>query len=138
MRVRVCLRMAATSGLRGRDDYEGVCPRRPEWTEHRHERRNRRLRYQSREGNWDDASHRGWVDNMFFDSVSKRLYASCGTGYVYVYQQRDPDHYDLVGKTETAVMGKTSLLFPSSIDSLFQSHTSGGCRQKFWSFRSTN
>jgi hypothetical protein len=54
----------------------------------------------------------GWVDNMFFDPLSKRLYASCGTGYVYVYQQRDPDHYDLVGKTETAVMGKTSLLVP--------------------------
>ena len=54
----------------------------------------------------------GWVDNMFFDPASKRLYATCGTGHVYVYQQRDADHYDLLGKAETAVMGKTGLLVP--------------------------
>ena len=54
----------------------------------------------------------GWVDYLGFDPPTGRLYATCGTGYLYVYQQRDPDHYDLVGKAETAVMAKTGLLVP--------------------------
>lgn len=54
----------------------------------------------------------GWVDYLGFDPSTGRLYASCGTGYVYVYQQRNPDRYDLAGKTETAVMAKTGLLVP--------------------------
>jgi DNA-binding beta-propeller fold protein YncE len=54
----------------------------------------------------------GWVDYLGFDPATGRLYASCGTGYVYVYQQRDPDHYDLAGRAETAVMAKTGLLVP--------------------------
>lgn len=54
----------------------------------------------------------GWVDSLGFDPQSRRLYASCGTGYAYVYEQRDPDNYDLLGKAETAVMAKTSLLVP--------------------------
>jgi DNA-binding beta-propeller fold protein YncE len=54
----------------------------------------------------------GWVDYLGFDPSTARLYATCGTGYLYVYQQRDPDHYDLAGKAETAVMAKTGLLVP--------------------------
>ena len=54
----------------------------------------------------------GLIDDMTFDPRNGRLYASCGTAYTYVYQQRDPNHYDLLGKVETAVMGKTSLLVP--------------------------
>ncbi|MGO8786246.1 MAG: hypothetical protein ACLQVL_02530 [Terriglobia bacterium] len=54
----------------------------------------------------------GWVDYLAWDPLSKRIYASCGTGYVYVFQQRKPDHYDLAGKAETAVMAKTALLVP--------------------------
>lgn len=54
----------------------------------------------------------GWVDYMAFDPASDRLYAVCGTGYVYVYDERGPDHYDLLEKAETAVMAKTGLLAP--------------------------
>jgi DNA-binding beta-propeller fold protein YncE len=54
----------------------------------------------------------GWVDNMYFDPTSGRLYASCGTGYVYVYRERDPDHFDLLGKAETALLARTGLLVP--------------------------
>ena len=54
----------------------------------------------------------GWVDYLAWDPFSNRIYASCGTGYVYVFQARDPDHYDLAGKAETAVMAKTALLVP--------------------------
>jgi DNA-binding beta-propeller fold protein YncE len=54
----------------------------------------------------------GLVDYMAFDPRSGRIYASCGTAYTYVYQERDLDHYDLVAKVETAVMGKTGLLVP--------------------------
>lgn len=54
----------------------------------------------------------GWVDYLGFDPSTERLYATCGTGYLYVYQQRDPDHYDLAGQAETAVMAKTGLLVP--------------------------
>jgi hypothetical protein len=54
----------------------------------------------------------GVTEDLAFDPRSGRIYASCGTGYIYVYQERDPDHYDLVGKVESDVMGKTSLLVP--------------------------
>jgi DNA-binding beta-propeller fold protein YncE len=54
----------------------------------------------------------GWVDYLAVDPQGRRIYAVCGTGYVYVYQQRGPDQYDLVGKMETAVLAKTGLLVP--------------------------
>ena len=54
----------------------------------------------------------GWVDYLAFDPVNGRVYAVCGTGYVYVYQDRGPDRYDLLGRVETAVMAKTGLLVP--------------------------
>jgi DNA-binding beta-propeller fold protein YncE len=54
----------------------------------------------------------GWVDYLAWDPLSKRIYASCGTGYAYVYQEREPDRYELAGKAETAVMAKTALLVP--------------------------
>jgi hypothetical protein len=54
----------------------------------------------------------GWVDYMAFDPASGRLYAVCGTGHVYVYRKRGSDHYDLLGRFETAIMAKTGLLVP--------------------------
>jgi DNA-binding beta-propeller fold protein YncE len=69
----------------------------------------------------------GWVDYLAWDPAGKRIYASCGTGYVYVFQSRDPDHYELTGKAETAVMAKTALLVPE-LHRLFVSvpHIGGG------------
>jgi DNA-binding beta-propeller fold protein YncE len=54
----------------------------------------------------------GNVDYMDFDSRNDRLYATCGTGNVYVYQENPTDKYKLIGKPETAVMAKTGLLVP--------------------------
>jgi len=54
----------------------------------------------------------GNVDYMDFDPRDGRIYATCGTGNVYVYQERSPDKYTLLGKPETAVMAKTGLLVP--------------------------
>jgi DNA-binding beta-propeller fold protein YncE len=54
----------------------------------------------------------GNVDYMDFDSRNERLYATCGTGNVFVYQEQSPDQYNLIGKPETAVMAKTGLLVP--------------------------
>lgn len=50
---------------------------------------------------------------MAYDPASGRLYASCGIGYVYVFEERTPDQYDLVGQVQTAVMAKTGCSFPN-------------------------
>lgn len=53
----------------------------------------------------------GGVDDMVFDAGSKRLYATCGgDGLIYVYRQRDPDHYELAGKVPSGPKGKNGLL----------------------------
>jgi DNA-binding beta-propeller fold protein YncE len=54
----------------------------------------------------------GKVDGLAFDPATGRLYAPCGTGQIDVYQQRDADHYTLIGKAETGIMAKTGLLVP--------------------------
>jgi DNA-binding beta-propeller fold protein YncE len=43
------------------------------------------------------------VDDMDFDSASKRLYAACpaGNGSVDVYKETDPDHYESLGQIPT-------------------------------------
>ncbi len=51
------------------------------------------------------------VDDLAFDSASKRLYAPCGAdGLIYVYEQRGKDVYTLVGKIPSAPGGKNALL----------------------------
>ncbi len=52
------------------------------------------------------------VDDMVFDSKSRRIYASCGDGQgsVDVFQQENPDHYKLLASVPSRPMGKTSLL----------------------------
>lgn len=54
----------------------------------------------------------GWLDYMAFDAQTGRLYAVCGVGFVYVYQELSPDEYVLLGKAETGLLGKTGLLVP--------------------------
>jgi DNA-binding beta-propeller fold protein YncE len=56
------------------------------------------------------------MDGVYFNSKDKLLYISGGrdfdTGYVYVYQQRDPDHYTQIGKTPTRAGAGTSFWSP--------------------------
>src|SRR6202163_1405026 len=45
------------------------------------------------------------IDDLWYDAAHQRIYASGGrgseVGFVYVYQQKDADHYDLVAKIPT-------------------------------------
>jgi len=54
----------------------------------------------------------GDVDYMDFDPVKARLYATCGVGHVYVFQEQTPNEYKLLGDPDTAIMAKTGLLVP--------------------------
>lgn len=54
----------------------------------------------------------GHVDDLDFDEASGRLYASCGSGEVDVYQERDPDRYTLLAKVETGILARSGLLVP--------------------------
>jgi DNA-binding beta-propeller fold protein YncE len=51
------------------------------------------------------------VDDIVFDSQSKRLYAACD-GNVDVYQQSSPDSYKLLAKVPTGPAGRTARLVP--------------------------
>jgi len=52
------------------------------------------------------------VDDMVFDSASRRIYASCGDGpgFVEVYEEADPGHIHPLAQIPSGPMGKTSLL----------------------------
>jgi DNA-binding beta-propeller fold protein YncE len=56
------------------------------------------------------------MDGVYFDSRRKRVYVSGGrdndVGYVFVYQQKDADHYDLLGKIPTRSGAGTSFWSP--------------------------
>jgi DNA-binding beta-propeller fold protein YncE len=56
------------------------------------------------------------MDGVYFDAVRKRIYISGGrgfdAGYAYVYQQRDADHYSLIGKIVTRPGAGTSFWSP--------------------------
>ena len=56
------------------------------------------------------------MDGVYFDALRKRVYVSGGrdlaVGFVYVYQQRDADHYDIIGKMPTRGGAGTSFWSP--------------------------
>jgi DNA-binding beta-propeller fold protein YncE len=54
----------------------------------------------------------GDVDDLFFDAKNRRLYASCGEGFVAVLGRRGKDRYELVAKLPTAGLARTSLFDP--------------------------
>jgi DNA-binding beta-propeller fold protein YncE len=47
------------------------------------------------------------IDDMFFDAKAKRIYASCGSGFVAVVRQIDADHYERVANVATIKGAKT-------------------------------
>jgi len=53
------------------------------------------------------------VDDVVYDPERKRVYVACAEGILDVYQQRDPDHYVLIDKVPTGIMGKNCLLVSS-------------------------
>jgi len=56
------------------------------------------------------------IDDLSYDASHKRVYASGGrgfeVGFVYVYQQKDADHYELIEKVPTAPGAGTSFWSP--------------------------
>jgi DNA-binding beta-propeller fold protein YncE len=47
------------------------------------------------------------IDDMFFDAKAKRIYASCGSGFVAVVRQIDADRYEVVANVRTIKGAKT-------------------------------
>jgi hypothetical protein len=56
--------------------------------------------------------------DLFFDKTRKRVYAIGGWGYISVFQQRDPDHYDLIENVPT-IPGVRTGYFYSKRDLLY-------------------
>src|SRR6202043_1293242 len=56
------------------------------------------------------------MDGVYFNAAQKRVYVSGGRdndiGYVFVYQQKDADHYGLIGKIPTRSGAGTSFWSP--------------------------
>ena len=57
------------------------------------------------------------ADDLYYDARRKRIYVSCGEGFVDVIEQIDPDQYRPLEKIPTAVGARTSL-FSSELDVL--------------------
>jgi DNA-binding beta-propeller fold protein YncE len=54
----------------------------------------------------------GDVDDLAYDAKRKRIYGSCGEGFLFVIEQTDPDHYKMLAKIRTAKLARTSLFDP--------------------------
>jgi len=63
------------------------------------------------------------MDGVHYDPKLKRVYVTGGRwygtpgaspGWVYVYQQKDPDHYEMISKIQTRPGSGTSLFVPQS------------------------
>jgi hypothetical protein len=55
----------------------------------------------------------GDVDDVFYDSTRRRVYAIGGEGAVDVFRQRDADHYERLERTATAPGARTGLFVPA-------------------------
>jgi DNA-binding beta-propeller fold protein YncE len=53
----------------------------------------------------------GECDDVFFDASRKRIYVIGGEGMISVFQQNDPDHYELVANVPSSVGIRTGFFF---------------------------
>jgi DNA-binding beta-propeller fold protein YncE len=51
------------------------------------------------------------ADDLYFDASRKRIYMAGGEGFIYVFQQKDADHYELVTKIATSLGARTAGYF---------------------------
>jgi DNA-binding beta-propeller fold protein YncE len=49
------------------------------------------------------------TDDMSYDSDRKRIYVTSGEGFIFVYQQIDPDRYERIAKIPTKIGARTSV-----------------------------
>lgn len=54
----------------------------------------------------------GDADDIFYDAARKRIYISCGEGFIDLFEQVDADHYKRIVKIPTAPGARTSLFVP--------------------------
>jgi DNA-binding beta-propeller fold protein YncE len=54
------------------------------------------------------------IDDLHYDAKRKKLYASCGEGFLVVIRQESADKYEVAEKIETAKQAKTSLFAPEA------------------------
>src|SRR5580700_4719865 len=50
-------------------------------------------------------------DDLYYSAEHKRIYMPGGEGFIYVFQQDDPDHYSLLSKVPTVLGGRTAGYF---------------------------
>jgi DNA-binding beta-propeller fold protein YncE len=55
----------------------------------------------------------GDADDMYYDGRSKRIYVIGGEGSISVFQQRDPDHYQLRANISSSIGARTGFYFPT-------------------------
>jgi DNA-binding beta-propeller fold protein YncE len=53
----------------------------------------------------------GECDDVYFDDSRKRIYVIGAEGFITVFQQNDPDHYELVASVPSAIGVRTGLYF---------------------------
>jgi DNA-binding beta-propeller fold protein YncE len=58
------------------------------------------------------------TDDVVYDPGRKRIYVTCAEGFIDVFHQRDPDHYDPIGKVPTGPMGK-NIIHVSSLNRFY-------------------
>jgi DNA-binding beta-propeller fold protein YncE len=51
------------------------------------------------------------ADDLYYDAGRKRIYMAGGEGFVYTFQQSDPDHYQLLVKMPTTLGARTAGYF---------------------------
>jgi DNA-binding beta-propeller fold protein YncE len=54
----------------------------------------------------------GDADDIFYDGSRQRIYIAGGDGFLSIFQQLDPDHYEPVTKISTAAGARTALFVP--------------------------
>jgi WD40 repeat protein len=52
------------------------------------------------------------ADDIFYDIAKRRIYVSCGEGFINIFQQRDANHYSAFVAVPTAQGARTSLFVP--------------------------
>jgi DNA-binding beta-propeller fold protein YncE len=51
------------------------------------------------------------TDDMAYDATRKRIYVPSGEGFIFVYQQIDPDRYERIAKIPSAIGARTSAYY---------------------------
>jgi DNA-binding beta-propeller fold protein YncE len=52
------------------------------------------------------------ADDMYYNPKTKQIYVSGGNGFIGVYSQKDPDHYEEIAKIPSGPAAKVSIFIP--------------------------